>query len=1282
MKTKLYCFITILLFSFGFSKAQLTANFSSSVISGCAPLVIQFTDLSTGGPTSWNWTFGNGNSSPNQNPQAIYTNPGVYTVQLAVSNGSTISTKTKTITVYNKPAANFNINPNPTCAGQNVLFTDQTAISPGGQQIATWAWDFGDGTTQNTTTGSIGYTYTTAGTFPVSLIVTDPNGCSNSITKNITITPFPTPTFSALPTFKCAPPLQVNFTNNSGNSASASIKWLFGDGTFSTDPNPAHTYTTFGSFDVSLIISQGGCTDTLTLQDKVVIQTLNASFTTPAASVCAGRSLTFTNNSNPAAVSSTWNFGDGGTSNSLNPTHLFATAGTFPITMIATDANGCADTIVNNITVGQVPTVNFTANTTQSCSVPFNVIFTNTATGGNTYSWNFGDGGSSNQPNPIHTYNTAGTYPVTLTVGSAGGACVDSLKINNYIQIIRPQANFEATPDSGCVPLNVSFTSTSTSPLDPITTYQWNFGNNSTSIENDPNSGSTYSSVGIFTQTLIVTTQSGCRDTFECENCVRAGTLPTSDFTIDDDTICYNQLAFLFEEATGETGYKWLFGDGGNSLTNNPSYLYQDTGTFQIKLIAFNNGCADTSEAKQIRIDGPKARGTKTMNCLNYYNVLLESTSAIADSVFWNFGDGTQDLTNTATINHLYATRGPKVVTLEAYNFTTGCADTVTINLTVAEPIAEISVDTTRGCFPFAVDFNGSVSQDASTYSWNFGVLNSTSDVSTQASPQFTYQNIGSNTVKLVITDVNGCKDSTTLLMNTLGPNVGFISDTIKGCSPLQITFTDTTVALAPITNWEWQFGDGNSINGNNTSAQHVYAAPGSYNVTLTVTDADGCIKNKTISSLIRVTYPFPNISVDTFLCATDVLLIDATGTNTTASATYLWDFGDGTSVDSTSGPVLNHNYSADGIYNLSLTVTDENGCDSTISKNIYILKPVADFGVNIINSGCGTLQVAFSDSSTGYVTQTIWDFGNGAASSQQNPAYTYTQPGIYDVSLIVTNGGGCKDTLLMEDLITVEGATGTFTFSPDSGCNPLTVTFEASSLNADNFYWDLGNGNVIEGNDTITYTYTQEGLYTPILVLSSTLSNGSQCLLPATTNGNQVEVVNIIDIQLSQNSLLLWEDSTITVNALINGGVTPYDYYWSPNNEAISCIDCLDPIFTGTGTSYYYYFNVTDSNGCKGIDTLFVESKFCTNPENTPNIFSPNGDGRNDIFYIPGICKGETVQMDIFDRWGILMFSTEARKEGWDGRTTAGVEANEGTYYFVVKLKDSNYKGFILLTR
>jgi len=1277
-------FIVVLqLFCISIINAQLNANFNASVTSGCAPLVVQFTDISTGGPTSWNWTFGNGNSSTTQSPQAIYSNPGVYTVQLAISNGSTISTKTKVITVYNKPTPNFNINPNPSCAGQNVLFTDQTTISPGGVSISTWAWDFGDGSFQNTTTGAAGHAYSSAGTYPASLIVTDGNGCTNSITKNVTITPFPTPSFTALPTFKCAPPLQVSFTNTSGNTNQATITWLFGDGTSSILPNPSHTYTISGSFDVSLIISQGGCTDTVTLDDKVVIQNIAASYTTPAASVCAGRTLSFTNTSIPAAVSATWNFGDGGTSSSLNPTHLFATAGTYPVSMIAVDANGCSDTIVSSITVGQVPTVNFTANVTQSCSVPFNVNFTNSAVGGNTFNWNFGDGGTSTQANPSHTYTSPGTYPVTLLVGSAGGACVDSLKRNNYIQIIRPEANFESLPDSGCIPLNVAFTSTSTSPLDPIASYQWTFGNGSTSTENDPNSTSTYNTVGIFTQTLIVVTQTGCRDTFICQNCIRAGTLPTSDFSIVDDTICYGQIAQFNELANGETGYKWLFGDGGNSLMDDATHQYQDTGLFQVKLIAFNNGCADTSLVKSIRINGPKAQGIKTMNCLNYYNVILESTSVIADSVFWNFGDGTQDLTNTDSLLHTYATRGPKTVRLEAYNFTTGCADTITISLTIADPIARIEVDSARGCFPFNAVFNGTTSQDPSTYRWDFGVSGITSDVSTAASPQYTYPNPGTNTVKLVITDVNGCKDSTTLQLNTLGPLVGFTTDTINGCAPLQIAFTDTTINLAPITSWVWNFGDGTTFTDNNTTTQHAFSSPGLYNVSLTVTDADGCVKSKTINSLIRVTYPFPSLSVDTFSCANDLFLIDATATNTTANATYYWNFGNG-SVDSTSGPSLNYSYNSNGVYNLTLTVVDDNGCDSTISKNIYIVKPEANFGTTILNSGCGNLQVAFTDSSSGFVTQALWSFGNGAVSSQLNPTYTYTQPGTYDVSMIVTNSGGCKDTLLIEDLITVEGATGTFSFSPDSGCNPLTVTFEASSLNADNFYWDLGNGTVIEGNDTITYTYTHAGLFTPILVLSSTMSNGNQCLLPATTTGAQVEVVDVIDIQLSQNPLLLWEDSTAMVSASISGGTLPYTYFWSPNNNVISCTDCTNPVFTGNGTSYYYYFNVTDSNGCKAVDTLFVESKFCSNPEDEkmPNVFSPNGDGKNDIFSIPGICKGETLHIDIFNRWGILMYSSDSRKDGWDGRTTAGVEAEDGTYYYIINLKEKSYKGFFQLIR
>jgi len=363
----LFCCITF------YASAQLKANFTASATSGCAPLIVQFTDQSTGNPTAWNWDFGNQKFNTVTTPatqSTTYPNPGIYVVTLAVSNGSTASTSTVVITVYNKPVADFKINPNPSCVGQPVLFSDSSKISQGGKPIRQWAWDFGDGSFQNTTNGLARNEYTLSGTFPVSLIISDENGCSSSKIKNITITPFPKPSFTTSTSFKCNPPLQVNFTNTSGNSPQATIKWLFGDTKSASTSNASNTYTTFGEFDVSLIISQNGCTDTLTIDDKVIIRTIKADFTTSSASVCAGKSLSFNNTSFPPAATSKWTFGDGKSSNSNNTTNSFATAGNYPVTLMATDANGCKDTITKTISVGKVPVVNFTTIKNQACSVP------------------------------------------------------------------------------------------------------------------------------------------------------------------------------------------------------------------------------------------------------------------------------------------------------------------------------------------------------------------------------------------------------------------------------------------------------------------------------------------------------------------------------------------------------------------------------------------------------------------------------------------------------------------------------------------------------------------------------------------------------------------------------------------------------------------------------------------------------------------------------------------------------------------------------------------------
>jgi len=1263
--------------------AQVTANFSATPITGCAPLQVSFTDLSTGGPTSWTWNFGNLATSFLQNPSAIYSTPGVYTVTLTVTNGAFTNTLVKPnyIVVYNKPTAGFSMNTDTACVGQTVTFTDATVISPGGAAIATWAWDFGDGNATTVTTSSINHAYTAPGNYPISLIVTDLNGCTGTIIQNIVIVPIPTVLFTATPIFACVPPLNVTFTNTSTSIGPTTYTWHFGDGNSSSTFNTSHTYTATGTYTVTLIVNQNGCIDSLVKPNYVVIQNLAANFAATPTVVCTGHPITFNNTTFPAATTANWNFGDAGTSTLISPSHTYATGGTYTVTLIAGNGN-CIDTTTGTVTVNQTPVANFTADTMVSCSVPFTVNFTNTSTGGTNYVWNFGDGSpNSVLQNPTHIYTQPGTYTVSLIAINASGPCTDTIRMNNFINISLPVAGFTHTPDSGCAPLTVNFLSTSTSTLNPITSYIWNFGDGNNSTIAVPGTSHTYTTTGVYTVTLIVHTANGCADTFVCTNCIKVGAKPIASFGILKDTVCYGMPVFFSDSSTGNvTGWHWSFGDGGTSTLQNPQYTYGDTGTYHAFLIAYNHGCADTSIKKKVVILPPKAIFTFTLSCTNYYTVQFTSTSEGADSLVWNFGDGTKNTANIKNPVHVYPSRGPIIVTLTAYNYSSGCADSITGSFTIAEPIASFTVANTTGCYPFTANMS-STSQDANSVWWNFGDPSTLTDTSVIINPAYTYTATGQYPVSLIITDVNNCKDTIKHTLGALGPYPYFHADTLKGCRPLIVTFADTSVSDSVLVKWIWNFGDGTIDTTNNDSIVHIYTTPGIYSVTMTVKDTNGCIKTLVKSNYIKPTFPYPAFTVDTFACKWDVLSFNASATSV-VGGTYIWHYGDGT-IDSTHNPIITHAYTHDSLFTVLLTVRDTNGCDSTIKHYVRILKPTALFRDSILNVGCGTLQVAFKDSSKGFVNQWYWDFGNGANSILQNPIYTYTQPGIYNVSLIVTNLGGCKDTLRLDSIIVVPGPIGSFTFAPTAGCNPLTVCFHPTSLNTQNYIWDFGDGIVVQPHNGDTcHTYTNPGTFNPVLILGNTLPNGNPCLLPATNLTGSVTITNVINVSLSGPHIIhLPMDSIVSVTATFSGGMLPYTYHWGPGT-GLNCDTCSSILILGMGDTVVYTFVIYDTAGCRGSDSILILSEPCFQKKRIPNVFSPNGDGVNDMFYIPGVCPYEKYSLQVFDRWGVLMFSTTLRNNGWDGRTNAGVEATDGVYYFVVTVNDNSYKGFVRLLR
>ena len=1254
------------------------ADFKTNINKGCKPIQVNFTDLSTGNPTSWKWDLGNGNSSASPNPSALYVNPGIYTVTLTVSNssGTITSSKTATITVYDNPTAGFNASPTSVCVGQAITFTDNSTLSS--SPIKTWDWIFGDGSSQSTTASSIAHPYGFASSFPVTLIITDTNKCTANVTQNVTVTPGPTASFSASPTTQCAVPFTATFTNTSATTGTANYKWYFGDGSTSTSINPQHTYTTKGKFIVSLVVIQGACRDSIAKIDLINLKPIVADFKADTTKICVGQTVVFTDLSTPVATSRTWDFGDGGMATALAPSHTFTTAGIYAVSLKVFDANSCGDSIIKNayINVSALPTASFTFAIQAGCGLPTNVNFTNTSSGASTWLWNFGDGNTSTLQNPVHAYTIGGNYTVQLIAKNVG-ACADTFQLS-LGTLTFPKADFTASPQKGCIPLNVSFTSTSTSP-DPIVNYDWDYGDGIASTTIGTTSH-TYLTPGTYDVRLIITTQSGCKDTITKTKFIRTGTLPLPDFSIVDSTMCYGISAQFNNISSSGTTWLWTFGDGQSDTTRNPIHLYPDTGTFSVKLVAYNNGCADSiTRSKIVTIYPPIPSFTFQINCSKHFEIQFNDATKGADSLSWNFGDGSFDNSNTKNPTHTYLTRGPRTVVLTAFNKKYGCSYSFSKNLIIADPKAKFAGLPLTGCYPLFTSF-ANTSIDGANYQWTFGDGNSS--ILNNASN--TYNLPGRYNVRLIITDVNGCKDSLTRTnyINVLGPIPYFKADITKGCAPFAVQFTDTSRSDSALVQWTWDYGDGIQATTSVKGSSHLFAKPGKYSISMTVTDKNGCAKTLVKPDYIVPTFPQPEFTSDTLSCLGKIVNFDATPT-ISFTPTYKWDFADGTVAGPSGIGTIKHSYSNYGLYKVWLVVTDGNGCRDSIKHSVFIHKPKADFSDSAVSIGCGIKQVQFKDLSSGYVNGWKWDFGTGATSLSQNPVYTYTTAGYKTIKLIVTSIAGCTDTLVADSAILVPGPIGTFSFNPNTGCDPLKVTFKASSTTTENFTWDFGDGTVISTtSNTVVHTYNKDLSVVPILLLGTTLSDGSYCQLPAKNMTGAVVVSTVTAVSITPKIIKLQEGDYTYSNPITN--ITgPFSSQWTPM-DGIDCPTCFNIIINSTGGDMTYALTVTDTaaGGCVARDTLRIQNVPCKEDFEIPNVFTPNNDGMNDLFAVKNLCAGYKFEMSIYNRWGGLISSTRSNNIGWDGKTITGEPAPAGTYYYVILIHAKPYTGFVQLLR
>lgn len=1093
-------FLALICTTFFFShlNAQMVADFSMDKTGGCSPVSITFTNVSVGtsSNTRYSWDFGNGNMSSLKNPAAIFTNEKTYTITLTITDGTQTSTKTKTVTVYQKPSVDFSVNAAKVCLPQAVQFTGN--VSAGDGSISNYQWDFGDGTTQQTYSNQISHYYSVEQMPAINLTVTNSYGCSAGISKSniVEVLPKIDPQFISDKNLLCSLDQAIQLTNNSTGPGILSYNWNFGDGTASAQANPLHQFTKKGVYNVSLTVSNtDGCSATSSAQP------INAAyFNTDFSNRLLCREAIFNASSYLYPSNSFWQFGDGSSSfSSYNTTHVYAAAGSYPVTLINTYTT-CKDTVTKTITVQDQ--VNFKTDVVMPASVCQGSTINFTATSSTlpgSMNWNFGDGVSYNSYSNVvsHSYSQAGSYNVQLisTFGTCSEIVTKTIKVNALPNL----QGFVVDYGGICgAPVTVKFKDTTAGAV----AWQWQLNNYGNNFSTQQNSSYNFSNDGNYSVWLNVTNAAGCsQSAYKTLNIYKPvanifysySSSPRGYYDCDSLTI-----KFVANSNQTIQSYLWNLGNGQTSTEASPQVTYNQQGIYAITLnYVTETGCSGVASYEVHVYGKPKADFTYTVPCGNSLNLQFLDKSFYADAWNWNFGDGSSDY-NNAFPYHTYSDTGKYNV--QFISRIGHCADTITklvyanvLPSSIAIIKAQTTCDGTRGTVTF-----DQRSVRASGGNWDFGDGSSIPFDSSVHLIQHTYAATGSYQVKLT-SFYNGCTlTSTRNVIVLLKQNPVLSADANQICANGSLNVQINNLQTNPYTgNMQYgqysvnnfEYSNGTAFNGyfnNNYSAwqyttytstlQNFTAGVKQLRAIVTIWN-NGCVDTTNFINL-QVNGPVAGFKVvNKNLCFKSAFNFQDTSKSSTSVklTNWFWDFGDGTSQNNSSSSQVNHVYSNPGTYAVRLTVSDATGCSSISKTVVYARGAKASFvasGLYVPNVPLNT-TVDFYNYTNASTTGTInytWIYGDGTTSSNYNGSHIYTVAGVYTVMLIAVDAAtSCADTA--KQTITVKDFNTAFAFSTSfvgsSSCPPVLVRINNLSVGYTRLLWDFG-----DGSDTATQSY------------------------------------------------------------------------------------------------------------------------------------------------------------------------------------------------------------------
>jgi PKD repeat protein len=791
----------------------------------------------------------------------------------------------------------------------------------------------------------------------------------------------PTVTISAEPTAGVAP-INVSFSATvEGGSGDYAYEWDFGDGASGDSENPSHRYTEAGVYTATLVVRDR--TSLLDSEPKS-IEIQVADNDTPAASASASPtsglaplevSFSGTAVGGNEPLSYQWVFGDGSDPvDEQNTTHTYQNPGTYNALLRVTDSDG--DTATSEVSIevipSTVPTVSITATPTQGIA-PLTVNFTSTVADGSgqyEYSWDFGDGTTSDARNPSHRYEDGGTFTATLVVtDNASGLDSDPQTVDIEVASNEaPVASASASPDTGIAPLTVSFSGSAAGGNAPLA-YEWNFGDGSSAVTSQ-NPSHEYTSPGTYNAQLTVTDADGDSDTATVAIKVNDNLVPSADIKATPQSgIAPVSVSFDPQVQGGDAplSFAWDFGDGNTSTTRNPSHTYQTPGTYTASVtVTDDNGDTGTDTIDITVTDNsvPQVTASATPTSgLAPLQVQFSSNASGGDaplSYSWEFGDGTTSTTQDPI--HTYQTAGQYTATLTVTD-DNGDTATTTVDIDAGSdsvPTANASASPQQGFAPLQVQFfgNGSGGNAPLSYAWSFGDGNN----DTAQNPTHTYQNPGTYTASLVVTDSNGDSANSTVEITVLDnsvPQVSANASPTTGIVPTNVSFSSTiNGGDAPFT-YEWNFGDG-SPTSDVANPSHSYTTAGSFSATLTVTDNNGDTASDSVQiDIASNDVPAVTASVDNDTGTAPLSVnFSATGTGGNAPLSYTWYVGDGSSPKT--GQSISHTYQNTGIYTAEVVVTDANGDTASDTIQINVVQDAPDLAVQSFSATVNGTSVTY----------------------------------------------------------------------------------------------------------------------------------------------------------------------------------------------------------------------------------------------------------------------------------------------------------------------------------